>query len=285
MVDKRNVLPIDPPLYRTWKESANWTIDRDWTWHDAWHWKVEIREKINISSQPSKDFSTPFEESFSIRYSKHTFGIKAHQNEALTVSDSMNIASGFYRTFGESWKISDSYAKHLALQKSEKFSIYDTIARAGRGVLSDILFEDAKPWTIESMYKYMYKGKHVGYEHFKPFINGDYTYSNALFRTSLEAVGEDRAMLEQFQIAVDVPDIVDRGASEVVDKNFELSVEFNRTFHIAPEVTVTMRSGSSGTPVVPNITKITEKGFTLYLVNALNGEKTTGKFVWTAVGY
>lgn len=169
-------------------------------------------------------------------------------------------------------------------QYAELLKIYDAILEPGSGVVSELLFEEGT-WDLESVEKYMMRGKPVGHEYFKQFIYGDYTYERALFRVSLDASETDRALLEQFQIAVDVPDLVDRGSAEVEDRNVDLVVKFYKDFHIAPEVTVTMRAGDSATPVVAEITNITEESFTVHLLNALTGERTTGRFIWTAVGY
>ena len=169
-------------------------------------------------------------------------------------------------------------------QYAELLKIYDAILEPGSGVVSELLFEEGT-WDLESVEKYMMRGKPVGHEYFKQFIYGDYTYERALFRVSLDTSETDRALLEQFQIAVDVPDLVDRGSAEVEDRNVDLVVKFYKDFHIAPEVTVTMRAGDSATPVVAEITNITEESFTVHLLNALTGERTTGRFIWTAVGY
>ena len=274
----------DSPWYENWYRTENWTIDRNWLWGDAWVWNLEVNERAYFEEICTKDFSHSLRDAFKLVDQRPRFeATKAHY-DTVKVVDAMDRSLSFIKKFSESVHFAEGNDKHIEPAYFEKVNFYDTMIRGARGVISDILFESGT-WTIEEMEKYLLKGKHVGYEHFKPFIYGDYTYQNALFRVALDATGVDRAMLEQFQISVDVPDMVDRGSAEIVDKNFDLTVEFNKAFHVAPEVTVTMRSGSSAEPVVANITNITETSFTLYLLNALTGEKTTGTFIWTAVGY
>lgn len=286
MVDKKDViLPPERPRNKTWQETANWTINQNWTWHDVWHWDLQVREALYVSDRLSKASEKPLKDSFSIAHKKQVFEYSLSKQEKVRFVDAMKTSSGFYRDYYEAIKMTCVNGNHYSMFKSDSFNIYDTLLRAGHGVFSDIMFEDASKWTMDEMKNYMFKGRHVGFETFRPFIYGDYTYKDALFRTAIDAVSADRALLEQFQIAVDVPDIVDRGAAEVVDKNFDLRVNFNKFFNNAPEVTVTMRAGSSAKPVVANITGIDEKGFTVHLINALTGEKTEGRFIWTAVGY
>lgn len=274
----------DSPWYENWYRTENWTIDRNWLWGDAWVWNLEVNERTAFAERCIKDLSQSLKDAFKLVDQRPRFeATKAHY-DTVKVVDVMDRSLSFIKKFSESVHFAEGNDKHIEPAYFEKVNFYDTMIRGARGVISDILFESGT-WTIEEMEKYLLKGKHVGYEHFKPFIYGDYTYQNALFRVALDATGVDRAMLEQFQISVDVPDMVDRGSAEIVDKNFDLTVEFNKAFHVAPEVTATMRSGSSAEPVVANIVNITETSFTLYLLNALTGEKTTGTFIWTAVGY
>ena len=286
MVDKKDVvLPNERPRNKTWQETANWTINQNWTWHDVWHWDLQVRETLFVNEETNKVYNKPLKDSFSVADRRLACQYHLSKQEKVRLVDVMKTSSGFYRDYYETIKIKPVNGNHYSMYKKDSFSIYDALIRAGQGVFSDILFEDATKWTMEEMKDYMFKGRHVGYDHFRPFIYGDYTYQKALFRTAIDAASADRALLEQFQIAVDVPDIVDRGAAEVVDKNFDLRVNFNKFFNNAPEVTVTMRAGSSAKPVVANITGIDEKGFTVHLINALTGEKTEGRFIWTAVGY
>lgn len=274
----------DSPWYENWYRTENWTIDRNWLWGDAWVWDLEVNERTAFAERCIKDLSQSLKDAFKLVDQRPRFeATKAHY-DTVKVVDVMDRSLSFIKKFSESVHFAEGNDKHIEPAYFEKVNFYDTMIRGARGVISDILFESGT-WSIEEMEKYLLKGKHVGYEHFKPFIYGDYTYQNALFRVALDATGVDRAMLEQFQISVDVPDMVDRGSAEIVDKNFDLTVEFNKAFHVAPEVTATMRSGSSAEPVVANIVNITETSFTLYLLNALTGEKTTGTFIWTAVGY
>lgn len=243
----------------------------------------DYEESLSFKERPQRLTIKRLVDKFSLKDAyKHAFGL--YQYRTLKIAEELSRAIGFQRRYTEALSFTEN-CKHLyGLEKAEQITFYDTLVRNAQGVLSDIFFEQGE-WNIDELQKYMLKGKHVGYEHFKPFIYGDYTYEKALFRTALDAAGADRALLEQFQIAVDVPDITDRGSAEVTDKNFNLDVKFNKKFHIAPEVTVTMRSGTSDKPVVATIVSIDETHFELFLQNALTGERTTGRFIWTAVGY
>lgn len=274
----------DSPLYVTWESRDNWTINQNWLWHETWAWDLDIQETLNVVEKCKKDVSPNFKQTLNVVDRRPDFDFTLNQIQSLGVSDNIDRSLQFYRRFEETVDILEKPSKQYDAAYSDSFVLYDTLVRGAQGVISDLLFEEGG-WDLETMQTYMLKGKHVGYENFKPFVAGDYTYEKALFRSVFNATGADRAMLEQFQVTVDVPDLVDRGSAEVTDKNFDLTIEFNKAFHIAPEVTISMRSGVSGKPVIPEVVNVTEENFTMHLIDAFTGERTEGVFIWTAVGY
>lgn len=289
MAKNRSVdIPNNSPTYKSWQSSngANWTVERNWTWHEVYEWILNVGEIFSINrTSLKKDPESCLFDSFAVTDSgKKVYEVSLAKAESVAFAESYTPALSFIRAFDETIKVVPKVGKTPELPFTDTITFFDTLVRPAQGVLSDILFEPGT-WTVESMQNAMLKGKHVGYENFKPFIYGDYTYDKALFRVALDATSEDRAVLEQFQIAVDVPDMVDRGSAEITDKNYDEVIEFNKNFHIAPEVTVTMRSGASGEPLIPEITETTEDHFKVHLINALTGERAVGRFIWSAVGY
>ena len=274
----------DAPSYSTWESQENWTINQNWLWHETWAWNLDIKETLKFVETYKKDVSANFKQTLNVVDRRPDFDFTLNHIQSLGVSDNIDRSLQFYRRFEETVDILEKPSKQYDAAYSDSFVLYDTLVRGAQGVISDLLFEEGG-WDLETMQTYMLKGKHVGYENFKPFVAGDYTYEKALFRSVFNATGADRAMLEQFQVTVDVPDLVDRGSAEVTDKNFDLTIEFNKAFHIAPEVTISMRSGVSGKPVIPEVVNVTEENFTMHLIDAFTGERTEGVFIWTAVGY
>lgn len=288
MAKNRSVdIPNTTPTYKTWESSngANWTVERNWTWHEVYEWVLNVGEIFSVKPSYKKDPTKELSDAFVVTDSdKKVYEILLHKPEHLAFTEELKPSLSFLRWFDESITLIETPSKHPELPFNDSFAMFDTLARSAQGVLSDILFESGS-WTVESMQEAMLRGKHVGYENFKPFVYGDYTYDKALFRVALDATSEDRAVLEQFQITVDVPDMVDRGSAEISDKNYDETIEFNKNFHVAPEVTVTIRAGVSGTPLTPEITETTEDHFKVHLINTLTGERSLGRFTWTAVGY
>jgi hypothetical protein len=278
------ILPNAKFDYKTWAENENWSIQQNWTWHNAYEWVVEVRETFGIEENRwVNELDFHLAESLKVQ-DKYVNSITAHILQSLNVKDEYKFERTFIRNWKEAVKIAPSNQKHYSQQFRAGFKVFDSLLRSARGAISDILFEKGE-WTLDSVRQAIAKGKHVGYENFKTFIYGDYVYQKALFRTTLDASGADRGVIEQCQIAVDVPDLVDRGSEELEDKNFDMKVYFNKNFHIAPEVNITIKAGTTDEVVVANVVEITEEYFTMYLKNAVTGERTTGRFIWTATGY
>lgn len=288
MANNRSIdIPNNTPTYKSWQSSdgANWTIERNWTWHNPYEWILNVGEVFSCKEQSIvTDVDLSLQDAFVVADKRPVFEYSSALSDRLKIVDKVQFAASFICNVAENVRIACHHANTVELPFNSSFGMFDALTRSAQGVVSDLLFENGE-WTMDSLRNAMLKGKHVGYDNFRPFIYGDYTYDSALFRTVLEATSEDRAVLEQFQITVDVPDMVDRGSAEVEDKNFDLQVEFNKNFHIAPEVTITMRAGTSAEPVVPEVVETTETYFKVHLINAITGEKTTGRFIWSAVGY
>lgn len=288
MADVRNKsvnVPTPQFNYKDWTVDVSWTYDDDWTAHHAYQWAVNVNESLNIrESNINKDPSIKVNDSFSIKNTKVVHSIGVNKKVNIRVQDHLLPQLTFIRKYAETIGCHSLNGNTVTKPFSEEFSAYDSLNRSGQGVVSDIIFESGE-WTMDEVTNMMMKGKPAGYTNFKPFISGDYTFQDALFRTVLDSDGGTKAVIEQFKIAIDVPDVSDRGSAELVDKNYNLRVDFYKKFHTAPEVNVTMRSGVSSAPITPIIVSIDEKGFVMYLINALTGEKATGKFIWTAVGY
>lgn len=274
IVDKR-IVDFERPLKETVKIV------------DAFGRNTEFKRVFNESwstkEQRFKDFTKSLKDSWSTStHIKKDAEAVRKESFAFSVEDAQ--AAEFIRNFQESWNTSPHIIKDPSIYYYTDINFYDAMIRPANGVVSDLLFQNGV-WDAEEVKQSMIRGKHVGYENFHGFLCGDYTYDKALFRVVMNADTFDRALLEQFKVDVDVPDIIDRGSLEITAKNVNTKVEFNKKFHVAPEVTITMRSGVSGEPIVPVVVTVTEKYFMMYLMNSATGERANGLLIWNAVGY
>lgn len=205
--------------------------------------------------------------------------------DALILHDLCERRISWIRDYSEVLSLdSTKNEKDISVFKAQTISFYDAIKEVARGVLSDIFIQSGI-WSRDTLDKFVRNGgRHVGYTTFKEFITGDYEYQKALFRLAIESTSADRGLVEQIDISIDVDDVYDRGSCTVTDRNYGGNVQFSRPFSIAPEVTVTMRSGNALTAIRPVVTNVTTAGFNVMLYD-VEGQKTTGTFTWTAAGY
>lgn len=160
----------------------------------------------------------------------------------------------------------------------------ERINNAGQ-IIGDIRFYD----TVLNETNYDATITPYGYGKWKEMITGDYIYTKALCKYSMQAsLNADRPNTRQYLHKVDVPDVVDRGVAELTLDNQPLFVRFSteevRKFHIVPELNVNIKSysGVGTTPLVIPYNTTTE-GF--YVTMKVDGSFVEGSISWSARGY
>ena len=158
------------------------------------------------------------------------------------------------------------------------------VGNAGQ-VIGDIRFYD----SVLNETNYDATITPYGYGKWKEMITGDYIYTKALCKYSMQAsLNADRPNTRMYLHKVDVPDRVDQGIAELTKENQPLFVKFSkeevRKFHIVPELNVSLKaySGTDKSPVIiPYNTTV--EGF--YVTMKADGEFVEGKISWSARGY
>lgn len=282
-------ITVNPPDiqfgdWSTLPENGGHWDERDWGWHLPVDYDVVIDYDLLFEEITAQERVKILTELFLFN------DVFKLENEKF-FDEFLNFESVDKREFKAIRKFAESFSirrtglpKYIHSFKLYTLWFYDVIKETVRGVLSDLFFQKGT-WDVNSIDKFVRNGgRHVGYTTFREFITGDYEYEKALFRLAMESSTNDRALVEEIDIAIDVDDVYDRGTCEVTDKNYGANVKFSRVFSIAPEVTVTMRSGSALNAIRPEITSVTTTGFTVSLYD-VEGKLTTGTFTWLAAGY
>jgi len=147
-------------------------------------------------------------------------------------------------------------------------------------VFSDILIS-SKPCTDNEFIEATNYKSRPGYSDFKRFISGDYEYEKALYKTVMKSQTEFRPYVSELNLEVDVPDIFDRG-SATISASGTIDVLFSRPFNVAPEVNLTLKSGTVW--AIPRLLNESELGFTIQL-RADGDVASAGVVGWSAHGY
>lgn len=189
----------------------------------------------------------------------------------------------FKRNYAETLNVQESLAKAIKLSKSEAVQVLEEYRRHANAVISDmsILQDELDLFSFANVVD---SGHAPGFADFKDFIPGDYTYDKAIFRVILESTNTDRARLRTLNVSVDVPDVTDRGTATITISADGIRINFNRSFHIAPEVTLTLRGGE--VVAIPTLVgQVDASGFTAVLINPKDNTRVAGTFTWSAAGY
>lgn len=151
-----------------------------------------------------------------------------------------------------------------------------------KGTYSDVTVQ-AGTIALTDFQNLVYNGRAPGFTNFRPFIQGDYNYRYAIFRTVATSINSDRARIDVLKLAVDVPDVNDRGAASITVASTGVYIPFNRIFHVIPQITVSL-SGGLVLAIADHITDSTS-GFWAILTDPVTGLRVTGNITWAAHGY
>lgn len=239
-----------------------------------------ILEPIVIQAICSKRPTKPFSDSFGIIDSSYRNFSKI-PIEPIRVGEALMRSVEFNKYFFEVVRVAEKAAKNYSLRKAESFALIEEWRRKGGAIISAVVIE-SEAIDVSGFRSYLDLGVVPGYSPFKPFIPGDYTYKDALFKIVMQSNTNDRARVDGLRVDIDVPDVIDRGTATITDAAAGVTVVFAREFLEEPEITVTLRGAS--TVGIPRVTSKNKSQFTLHLLNN-SGGFTTGTVSWTAQGY
>ena len=212
-----------------------------------------------------------------------TNGFELSKSESIAFVEVMSKSVSFIRKFAETVAIASTVAKTYDIHKYEAFRMVDAWRRAADMVISDIIISTAD-MTDEDFADFLAYGSSPAYTDWRDFVPGDYEYQEAMFRAVIESKNSDRGLLTGFEVAVDVPDLIDRGSATIVDANAGITIQFSRTFHLVPEITLSTKGGVAGTTLIPELVSATKTSCVVKMKNQ-NGVYSTGSFTWAAHGY
>jgi len=248
----------------------------------VWSYRQWLDEPLSIGSFAGKLSSKSLSESLSITEScDNHFGMNVEVS--LTFAESILNSVGYIRQFDESLTIAELASNRFGQNISQQFSIIDAWRRAADMVISDMIVGNGDMF-IEDFDEFIRYGGAPGYTKWRDFVPGDYEYQEALVRVVLESKNSDRGMLTGLQMSVDVPDLIDRGSATITNASTGITVNFAKTFHIVPEITLATKGGVDGTTLTPNLVSATKTGFVAKMKDQ-TGAFATGSFTWAAHGY
>lgn len=251
------------------------------TYADLIAFVLRITEAVGFADLGARQVRKPLSESFATTDKSRHQTIK-RVAEAVAIGESLGRTVAYRRYLTEGLGLSDALRKALRLTARESLNLAEQYRRHANGVISDMLLSSTEI-TQEDFLNIVEAGHPPGYTDFRDFIPGDYTYRRALFRAILNSRNSDRGYIEALRVTVDVPDIFDRGTTQITDASAGVTIYFSRSFRVPPEVTMTHKGGTT-VAIARLVGVVTTTGFTAVLENT-TGTRVTGSFTWIAQGY
>lgn len=247
---------------RTWDESAQLDDDEDN------HVTADKFEEVQTTDSRSADIYQP-------------------EEEAVGIADRQTHRARTLRTFDERANVGEHMRRDLGGGYSEAVALDDRFLRALNGIIEEIKLKKGGMTAADFQ---QLVNQPTGYERFIPYIVGEYEYQKALVRLAVTpgSPGAEPAVYNVV-VHVDIDDTVDRGTTIITDTSAATTVHFSKHYYTRPEVTVTLRGGSTADGVItPNVTEIDKDDDGYYFKVELlksDGTRAKGTITWQSVGY
>lgn len=247
---------------RTWDESAQLDDNEDN------HVTAGKFEEVQMTDSRSADIYQPKE-------------------ETVSTADRQTHRARTFRTFDEKANIGEHMRRDLGGGYSEAVAVDDRFLRALNGIIEEITLKKGGMTAADFQ---QLVNQPTGYERFIPYIVGEYEYQKALVRLAVTpgSLGAEPAVYNVV-VHVDIDDTVDRGTTIITDTSAATTVHFSKHYYTRPEVTVTLRGGSTADGIItPNVTEIDkDKDGYYFKVELLksDGTRAKGTITWQSVGY
>lgn len=223
----------------------------------------------------------PFNDSFHISESYFpTFNL--FFGESMSTAESFARVVSYHLALSGGWSTAEAVAKSYSLKRAETLEFFAEFRRRANGIISDMILMNTAltPATFENAVD---SGHPPGFENFRDFLQGNYDYTDALFRVIMESTTTDRAALSSLSVTVDTPDILDGGEAIITNASTGVDIVFNRLFHVAPvDINLTLKGGSS-TGLSPQYSSVTTTGLNAKLYDS-TGTLQTGTVSWSIRG-
>ncbi len=199
--------------------------------------------------------------------------------------------ASFLRAFEEATSFDGSVDKKVGKRSNEVLKMIERMIVPAWMVIADITASqmDANAeYTHNDFLASIDSVPMPGWTTWRNFMHGDYEYSKAMFRVIVESVSSDRGFISECEVAVDVPDVIDKGSARVSDASASagIHIEFNREYNVIPEINLTARGGVGANPVAAELVgSPTLIGFTARLRDTITGAYVGGTFTWSSIGY
>lgn len=252
-----------------------------------WDTSHVFKEFISVDDKLLNNTNKKFSEYASIQ-DKETNHIYPNFNEHVFTNERFNRRVSFIKNLNDTFHIQELEKKRYKKSiKEDNLTIYDRYVHASNAYIEALRVVDEandEKW-FDSMLESM-----PNYEEFTDFYVGDYEYEKAVIRLILSSsLTDSNPTLYDVVANVDIDDTDDKGTAKITDTTMPTKIYFNKHYYNAPEVQVTINSGSGNETITPYIVNTegvdgNKRYFEVELRNNSN-ERVKGAISWISKGW
>lgn len=205
--------------------------------------------------------------------------------EGVDLDELAKSGYNHFRTFAYNLDLAELRKFNISIINKESLQLFSDYIRSINGVISAI-YINTEPYEDQHDFMEKVLKNHIPYfTRFNSFIQGNYTYENAYFRTTLVPnVDGAQIRLSKLKVTSDVPDIHNSGTDEITIANSGVTIFFDIPFTLAESIRINAIHTGGEVLGVPEITNITTSSFLVKLKTSSTAY-TRGFVNWAAHGY
>lgn len=264
--------------YLTHARSLSWTE----SYIDNINWIQLNNETLGVSELEAAQITKSMAEAFSTTSARRALFDKSSPR-SLAFSESYTDIINWIQANVESFAFAEVAPTAIVKMIARTLVIRDMMLRQANGIYADITVRSHSMTDVQFA-EFMKTRSPVGYEAFKEFLPGDYSFQTALINAAVVPISgaSDTMSIQGMSTTVDVPDVTDRGRLALTSAG--ATITFGRAFTVPPEVVAQQVAGA--TTAIPVITNITTTSFFIRLYDAANpATAIAGTASWSAAGY
>lgn len=241
---------------------------------------IRANETIVIGELLANTVSQALVEAFSVYDDLATIFTLA-KDEQFLMAEAESRQVEYLRSWAEDLGLDDALANTATISNQEAAGFLDYLLRNANGIIADISVFKTAYGLAE--FEAQAKAAPTGFTPFVPFLAGEHTFGEAIFKTTMESTSNlTRPRLASLVAAIDVPDVTEQGIVTVQVGGTH--VTYTKNFFKVPSVKVTVKSGVA--LCQPRISNETTLGFDVKLESIANpGTFIAGVATWSSEGY
>lgn len=206
--------------------------------------------------------------------------VKRHDSENITLTDTSIRKPMRKSKEGAVYILDEAVSRYT--RTGEQEVVIDQVELSGSACLFDFEAKD-NVWSESDFNSWCDDNCPVNYNELRPFIPGEYEYTNAYvgFRLSI-APTSGRYGVAHSTVYADVEDTVEKGTTEALGGALT-EVSFSKRFYTSPHIMTSLNYSQEQCYI--EVSQVSRDGFKFGIKSIVSGNYLPGEINWLADGY